>query len=477
MLIFSALLDINPTLTEDKFIELAISWNQNSPHEDNIISDLVWDGSRNVKYGRDGLSLEIIEYRDENVIAIRYERVGDDGIVWDSDFVMNFKEMRMAVQLDRSFREDALVIDSDFSTPHFIRLLIDNGYIRDDALLRVSGKPLVITEKNLGLLADVINGQCDLKLPVVYVSKTFDDTDPIDVWKMAGRLKGVAHLFVESSRNLNNKLRSLCSDKNDYYGAIGVYYPNSIQPPQRYRYHGDSEYDPILYQRVLRDVIRYSTVQRLDELYTWDGVSKAVISKRYFAQRDKRMAAETEMKKAQNEIDDVYSAFDSELDELQRQVEMLQKSNEALMCENYGLRAKLTELNRQPLFYFGEERELYAGEIKDMLCEVIEKALTTASVPNTRRHDVYKDILVNNRTNECVSEKRDRIKQLLKTYDGMTKTMRQELVDFGFSITEDGKHYKLVFGGDNRYATCLSKTPSDHREGKNAASEIVGKMF
>jgi len=90
---------------------------------------------------------------------------------------------------------------------------------------------------------------------------------------------------------------------------------------------------------------------------------------------------------------------------------------------------------------------------------------------------VLSDIIRSNPVTCPVSDKKEKIKQMLKTYDGMSKTLRQELNDFGYTITEEGKHYKLTFFEDNRYATCLSKTPSDHREGKNAASEIIGKML
>lgn len=477
MLIFSTILDINDTLTKDKFIELAIEWNQNTPHANNIVPNLQWDGSRNVRFGSDEIWLEISEYRNEDIIAIRYERVSEDGVVWDSDFVMNFNEMRMSIQLDRSYREDALVIDSDFSTPHFIRLLIDGEYIKDDAGLKVSGRPIYITERNISILTDVINETSYFRMPVVYVSKTFDDADPIDVRKIAGRLKGVAHVLVEGSRSLNNKLRTLCSDKNEYYGAVGVYYPNSSQPPKRYLYHREEGYDEFLYQKVLRDLIRYSTVQQLDKLYTWQGVNSAILHDRYIAQREERIAAEAEMKKARTEVDDVYEAFDSELQQLQQQVDMLTRTNEALMYENQGLRAKLTEIDRQPLLYYGEEIEFYSDEIKEMVCAAIDNSLKTATKTNTRRYDVLCDILRSNPVSCPVSDKKEKIKQMLKTYDGMSKTLRQELNDFGYTITEEGKHYKLTFFKDNRYATCLSKTPSDHREGKNAAAEIVGKML
>ena len=46
------------------------------------------------------------------------------------------------------------------------------------------------------------------------------------------------------------------------------------------------------------------------------------------------------------------------------------------------------------------------------------------------------------------------------------------LKDLGFTLEEDGgSHYKLIFH-EPRYMFTVSKTPSDHREGKNLYSDI-----
>ncbi len=44
-------------------------------------------------------------------------------------------------------------------------------------------------------------------------------------------------------------------------------------------------------------------------------------------------------------------------------------------------------------------------------------------------------------------------------------------------ISEDGSHYKIKYYGDDRYATSLAKTGSDHREGENIAHQIIKGMF
>ena len=131
-------------MSKDDFIRLAIEWNQGSPHKENVIPGLVWNGERNIRYGDDSLWLAIEEYRNQNTIAIRYEKTETDGVVWDTDYVMNFNDMKMSVRLDRSYLESALTVESGFSTPHFISLLVEKGYIKDDNNLPVSNRPVII---------------------------------------------------------------------------------------------------------------------------------------------------------------------------------------------------------------------------------------------------------------------------------------------------------------------------------------------
>lgn len=94
MLLFSTILDINESMTKDDFIRLVIEWNQGSPHISNIIPGIDWNGERNIRFGDDRLWLAIEEYRNQNIIAARYEKQEDDGSVWDTDYVMNFTAMK-----------------------------------------------------------------------------------------------------------------------------------------------------------------------------------------------------------------------------------------------------------------------------------------------------------------------------------------------------------------------------------------------
>ena len=128
MLLFSTKLDIIDNMTIDDFISLVIEWNQGSKHVENTIPNIIWKGERNIRYGDSSLWLDIQEYRNKNIVAVRYEKREEDGIIWDTDYVMNFSTHKMAIRLDRSYTEDALVTNDKFSTPYFLAMLIRKGY-------------------------------------------------------------------------------------------------------------------------------------------------------------------------------------------------------------------------------------------------------------------------------------------------------------------------------------------------------------
>ena len=69
------------------------------------------------------------------------------------------------------------------------------------------------------------------------------------------------------------------------------------------------------------------------------------------------------------------------------------------------------------------------------------------------------------------------MKRLLKAYNGMSSKLRQDLEALGFEIKEDGKHYKVLYNGEQRYIQTMSKTPSDWRTGKISSTELSKLAF
>lgn len=502
MLLFSTVLDINNTMTKESFIELVIEWNQKSPHSDNIIPRIEWDGKMTVCYEYENLRLDIQEYRNQNIIAVRYEKKDSDAVIWNTDYIMNFNTMKMAVRLDRSYLEEALTIDLKFSTPHFITLLIQRGYLKDDGKLPVLRTPFYIDESNYELIANLINGKDKYRLPVVYISKTFYDENPVDVNRLAGRLKGVAHVLVQKTNCSNRVIREMCESKNEYYGAIGIYYPNQAMQSKRYLYRSSDGIDSIMSEKVIRAVIQYSNSQKIDALCTWQGVNNALLLDRLESQREERIKAEDERKhaweelfalknsldeakesmqqealeKAKNETDVLLESFEDDMRRLQDEVERLTKYAEKLEYENQGLRIKIDSNTAVPLLFMGNEDDFYQGEIKDLVLATLQKGLEGVEL-NTRRYDVVTDIIVANDYQSISEGRATEAKRILKNYSGMNPKLKRQLEDIGYQIEMDGPHCKARYYGDDRYIVIYGKTPSDGRSGKNNADVTIKKAF
>ena len=513
MQLFSTVLPVNDSLTKDEFIKLAIKWNQGSRRPENVIPGIEWNGERNIRYGDANLWMQIEEYRNQNIIAIRYEKVENDGVIWDTDYVMNFNDMKMSIRLDRSFLEEAVTVFSTFHTPAFIALLIDGGYVCEDNGLSVGRRPVLITEENLSLIAEIINGTKKYFLPVVYISKAYDERDPVNAREVAKRLKGVAHVLVQEHSWTGAALQRMCGGENEYNGAIGIYYPNQAVGHEKILNHIYEGSGARITEKVVRRVLQYSNAQRVDTLYTWQGVNNALLRDKYSSKREELAAAESarrltelaaemktqeadlrvqdadqkvrDMRKQMEEAraiaienEAIVESVDDEMKQMQRQIEDLTRKIDALYYENQGLRAQLDGMSAVPILYLGSEDEFFPGEIKEFILQALEKELKETK-PHTRRADVLGDIIRSNGGVTGLPEmKGKKLKDILCGYTGMTANVSAYLKEIGMKIKEDGPHYKLVYFGDGRYWTIIAKTPSDKAHGgKNTAARIIRDML
>ena len=292
MLLFSTLLEIKDSVTPDDFIRLVLKWNETSSHKENRVSGIDWQGEYNVRYGTDHLWLEFTALEEKNIIAVRHEKVTEDGVVWDSDFVVNFTERRIAIQLDRTYNEDALIMDAAFSTPHFITLLIEEGFLKDDLDLPVLRTPIYITDEDADLYQNIFNGCKTYRLPIVFVSKTAENTDPLSITWLASRLKGAAHVLVEESVDGCRDIRNRFLKAGNLYGAVRIRYPSETTGKKKIYFRSASGDTDVRLERVIRNVIQYGIAQRIDRLYTWQGVVSAVLNENLERQIRIRMSAE-----------------------------------------------------------------------------------------------------------------------------------------------------------------------------------------
>lgn len=174
------------------------------------------------------------------------------------------------------------------------------------------------------------------------------------------------------------------------------------------------------------------------------------------------------------------SILRQQYDDLEKETGHLRKRYDELK-EEYGKLQQFVTENAQPprVEYDGEqfiepggENDFYTGERKDILLSVLEDALSTLK-KGSRRYDVTASVLAANGGGERQRKREKELKTILRGYVSMDTSVRNRLQKFGFIISGTGKHYNMVYFGDNRYAYTISKTAGDGKAGHNAASAIA----
>ena len=163
--------------------------------------------------------------------------------------------------------------------------------------------------------------------------------------------------------------------------------------------------------------------------------------------------------------------FDQENASLRVQISELNQQLYSVRSQLDSLRASFKGVSEDSYFYKeGKEANLYTSEKEDLLYCILTQ-VQDKYPENSRARAIIQSLLeANPKNGECghiISE----IRRIFGGEGKLTKTMKAQLKSLGFTIQEDGSHYKLIFH-DPRYLFSVSRTPSDHREGKNLISEI-----
>ena len=210
----------------------------------------------------------------------------------------------------------------------------------------------------------------------------------------------------------------------------------------------------------------------------WDAIMNRVDSTQYnwnqilaLQARQKMLKMKNVSEQSKEELDAYIDTFDKEKKELEAKVEELNRKVLSLRAERDGLMAARGTTNRDGLFYSaGSEDELYPGERNDLLYSILSQVLDKYE-EGTRPHCIIKSLLdANPKVGTCEKIIKG-IEATFRSGEKLTKVSKGQLRDLGFTIEEDGPHYKLVFK-DPRYMFTAAKTPSNHRGSKNLKGTI-----
>ena len=333
------------------------------------------------------------------------------------------------------------------------------------------------------ICAKIMRNEYSNKMPVIYVSRDIHNRTFLSPSYLAKQLSGVAHVFEEASHDRSLPIRSATDNRNVHSGYVGIYFPGRpfgvrFNPAD---YPGFGGYKDMT--RDIIDSVRNALINRADSsLYNWNHIQM-------MQSRQKMKQWQDISDSNKSDLSDYMELFDAEnrqlqvkidelnllLDMASEQIDEYKQTIHSMSAQLENLQSALRNGSDDGFYKKGGEAELYPGELKELLHNVLSSAMsrfTEGSHPRT----LIESMLAANPTDHPCEAVLEELKPILSNYDKLTPNLRTKLKELGFAIDEDGSHYKLIFQNDSRYMFTLSKTPSDHRSGKNLYSEICNQL-
>ena len=478
MLVFLTQFPTNAQFDKNAFFETVIRWNQGSQYDkfENLARTY---GGYQQHWAEGAKTLKIDDIPEKGIIASRFTKENEHG-VWTTDFILNCEQHRITVRVALETTELTTDFSPSYYCPYFVKLIIGGGYAGQDGNLAIQQKPHLIGDNATHLLNDLMAGRGGYLIPSVVIMRKderillSDDADAIE--NLAFKLQGIAHIIEASGVDISSTPGNPFFDEaTSESGGIFISFPHLNMPIKKFSLPAEDE-----------EAIKFTIVKIIDEVHSYHMMRSGVDTWEDFQNeklhlQNKLLLAKKETVEDDNrDLRELYNLIDAQLKKNEENSSELNRKVQKLTAENEGLRTKLKlmDINEVPILCSGREQDMYPGEIREIILEILTNFMKKNCRSGTRRFDIIKDLLKNNEYHHIPPQRRDRIKAAFKGYRTLDNTLRNELKELGFVITEDGKHYKMTYYSDNRYVVTIPKTASDGRRGgANIASEIDSRML
>lgn len=459
MITYTTKFPVNESLTKEEFIKTVIKWNQGSQHDK--IEGVEWDGEASeLRWSQDKISLEFQEVKTDGIIASRLKKEDEHGL-WTTDFILNTEKKYLSVSVGLVTTEFTTDFEPTYYPPYFVKLIVYSGYSGEDIGLQVSQKVHKASECE-ELLKKVCENETRTSLPIVYITSLTDSE--INVDDLAFRLQGVAHVIYEDGSCEKNILD--LPDEGNHDSRAIIFYPSTQKKADVICFEEKNK--DFIESRIINSVYSYMILRIRMNMDTWEGVLGEQL---HLKNLDLLKSKES----VEEENDYLYEEFGDQLKKMEDTNAKLNNEIQRLTAEVQGLRMKFSGNSQTPIIMAGAEQDLYEGEIKEIVLEILEEYRKSCHEGSRRQH-IIDDILQCNEYKRLPEKKREVLKKALKGYRSLNGSLKNELESLGLEITSDGKHYKWSYFGDNRYVVTAAKTSSDARSGMNLAA-IMEKLM
>lgn len=417
-------------------------------------------------------SHELIEYsyassEDLTIASLRYHKLSNP-LRWITEITTRKDSRSFWIYIHASVvTTSASVNPPGIKKPVLAIRILDRFQAGSDGDFPVTHSPFTLGDTANGRLIakGIINGETTNNLPVVYISANPSNRHMVIPARLARKLCGMAHVVVEPSRTFSHDIRPDVLSRNVHGGACGIYWPNGRGVSLFKR--GSSEikdFEDAIFTRVAQAL----SLSILPVKCNWEEV---IQTKNRIAL--KKIKQEGDIATTANQLVQLYKAEIREKDEYIRHLRQdIERMGSAIkkVEQKTPIQGSLT-LNT------GEEDDYFQDEILSTVVMALSDHLKKNTRANSRKAHIISSIIDNNPYSELRQTQAQKIKDNLRGYREMNKKIKKALEDIGFSLSSEGRHWKITYQDDERYTYTLPKTGSDYRGGLNAAADISNIVF
>ena len=170
----------------------------------------------------------------------------------------------------------------------------------------------------------------------------------------------------------------------------------------------------------------------------------------------------------------IVAQVNQDMEENLRTIDSLEKAER----ERDAAVAEAQKARTAALLLPGNERELFAHELRGMVCAILTDSLKKLPPTNCRRRVVVEDLLKANKKSLADYDRRlAELESTLRNQGHRTEGSVRFLRKQGFNVTDGGKHYKITLPTDTRYNMTMSCTPSAGSAGESVFRDLLDIFY
>jgi len=387
-------------------------------------------------------------------------------------------------------------------------------------------------------ISDFLKGRGNNKLPIVYVSVANRTNQAIiNPRVLAEELRSIAHVYLEPYSDFSEKMFACMNNPkmSCYGGAIRVYWPGDRKPHENHFWKKDDFksvsgefYNQIASRIIANYIVRRSIFQEtdylsfndLEQIHSKNRLKKLSEERKESEEREKALEEKRkkdleEHKKKTISQKTQISDQNIKIGELENRVKIFEESEslyeEALNSyelETSDLKDKISEQKDEITKLYDELERVrnYNESLVNGFSQTSSKVSLDAD-PSSLTSDKIKEVLLYalDKSTEYISPRYSQIVNLIlsseeetlnqfeekrlneltiiesifrNSQDGLCQKDIQIIEKMGYTITKEGKHYKMKTNDDFfEESFTIPCTPEDHRAMKNNFSDLRKKFY